>query len=479
MTTSDFRFGFRIVGATCEARRLVEAGAAFAAYAAVDARCEPDCEAYLSAFNFAEDFRQHLEDTGSTARFDGPCWSPWLWFDIDNKDLTIAWNDAKALADILCERYGLDSSELLLFFSGSKGFHLGLPTSIWTPAPSVMFHKIAKRFAENLATVAAVAVDTSVYDRVRAFRAPNSRHPKTSLYKRWLTFDELTGPLPYIRELAKAPAPFNVPIVTKLSEQAIADWQTAADQVAQEIEAMAARQAANNGTPTLNRLTLDFIRNGADRGDRHRRLYSAAANLSEFNCPSALAVALLEESARDSGLAPREVRRTIKCGLSAVSATSMRLDGSESPQNGLNASTVQEPSALNTDDTKGFSSQTCQQMTGTTVPTAAELAALWNRPLPAVQEKRENQSAFVLFAKELFQQMDSPEALAVPQTASPQPPISGSSPSIDRTPPSNARLYFIDKNMRPCEPADCFRWTWEGAPCWFDASDGLPPGVKK
>lgn len=73
--------------------------------------------------------------------------------------------------------------------------------------------------------------------------------------------------------------------------------------------------ALTNGTPRLNRATLDFIRDGADQGDRHRLLFSAAANLAELGCPSALAHALLTEGALDSGLPPAEVRRQIECGL--------------------------------------------------------------------------------------------------------------------------------------------------------------------
>lgn len=54
-------------------------------------------------------------------------------------------------------------------------------------------------------------------------------------------------------------------------------------------------------------------------GDRHRLLFSAAANLAEFGCPPALAHELLTESALDSGLPPKEVRRQIDCGLDPVS----------------------------------------------------------------------------------------------------------------------------------------------------------------
>ena len=59
----------------------------------------------------------------------------------------------------------------------------------------------------------------------------------------------------------------------------------------------------------------DFIRDGAANGDRHRLLFSAAANLAEFDCPPKLAFALLMPSALDSGLAPADAARQVECGL--------------------------------------------------------------------------------------------------------------------------------------------------------------------
>src|SRR3990167_439294 len=75
-------------------RRLVDAGAAFAAYAACDDRAEVTREAYLTAFTFGEDFRRLLLETGSTAGFSGPCWAPWLWWDINCENLEQAQADA-------------------------------------------------------------------------------------------------------------------------------------------------------------------------------------------------------------------------------------------------------------------------------------------------------------------------------------------------------------------------------------------------
>jgi hypothetical protein len=282
----------------------------------------------------------------------------------------------------------MEPADLLLFFSGSKGFHLGLPTALWSPAPTLDFHRTARRFAEHVAELAAVTLDAGVYDRVRAFRAPNSRHPKTGLYKRRLTFDELLGPLDAILTFAKTPAPFVVPVVTKTSDKAAADWQQAADEVRQEGEAKAARRAAGNGTPTLNRATLDFVRDGAHQGDRHRLLFSAAANLAEFACPPALVFALLTESGLDSGLPPKEVRRQIECGLAAVGSKPTHQNAAESTQRAPDGSNIGNPPERNTSDSGGSEGQSCQRLTGATDSTPtdlkAALARLWgSTPAPS------------------------------------------------------------------------------------------------
>ena len=314
--------------------------------------------------------------------FDGVCWSLWLWFDIDREDIGQALQDARrlvafiaerygldddalliffsgskgfhvglptslwqpsasvtfntaarrlaeALADVrrlaafVVERYSLDGDELLLFFSGSKGFHVGLPSSLWEPSASVTFHAIVRHLAEALAERAGVVIDAGVYDRVRAFRAPNSRHPKTGLHKRRLTFDELMGlSVDAIKRMAERPEAFDVPTLPPVNEQAATDWREAVHSVERTTEAKAERRAAGMSS-RLNRATRDIIANVETiaAGDRHRLLFSAAANLAELGCPPALAHELLTEAGRDAGLSPSEVRRQIDCGLSHHSTT--------------------------------------------------------------------------------------------------------------------------------------------------------------
>ena len=468
-------YGYRIVGACSETRRLVDAAAAFAGYAALDERCEPHKEAYLSAFQFGEDFRQLLIETGSTAGYSGSCWAPWLWFDLDSDELHYAHQDAAALAVFLVERFAVDPGELLTFFSGSKGFHVGLPTSLWAPGPSADFHRTARRFAERVAELAAVTIDTGVYDRVRAFRAPNSRHPKTGLHKRRLTLDELAGPLDTIVELAKVPAPFAVPTPTRNSDQAAADWEVAVEQVARETEAKAVRRAAGNGTPTLNRATLDFIREGAGTGDRHRLLFSAAANLAEFNCTPALAVALLEESALDSGLLPKDVRRQIECGLAAVVSAPTQQIAPGSTQRASDGSTVTKLPKAATSDSGGLSGQSCQQVTGATESTQAPelqtaLRNAWDRTTPA--PKTDQGEAGPQLPK--LDGRSSPAVLPpLPSPLSPLPPGAVNSGTLD-TPCRCKSTEYVDvaisegRTRRDCRKCGKFlgwgKWYEKGGP---------------
>ena len=310
------RLGYRIVGPCTGERRLVNWLAAFAGYATLDVRIDFNHEGYLSAFTFGLDFRAYLDANRSTKGFDGPCGAEFIWFDIDRTDLELARRDAARLALRLVERFALVDDGLLIFFSGSKGFHIGLPTLIWGPLPSLTFNRVTRQFAEGLAARANVAIDSGVYDKVRAFRAPNSRHQKTGLHKRALTLDELVGlSAERIQRLATTPQSFDLPTPTVGNRQADADWVAASATVEDEAAAVSERRTIG-GPAKLNRATLDFIRIGATPGDRHRALFSAAANLAEFGCPADLAQQLLTEAGLDSGLSPSETRRQIECGLS-------------------------------------------------------------------------------------------------------------------------------------------------------------------
>jgi hypothetical protein len=309
-------FGFRVVGHRAGRRRAVDWRLAFDAYAACDPRAALDREAYLSHFVFGDDFRTYLERNGSEAAFNGPCGADWLFWDIDRPgDLASALSDARRLAGAILDRYReLDDDALLVFLSGGKGMHIGIPTALWGPSPCGCFHETAKRFALAHGEQAGVLVDGTIYSKTRLLRAPNSRHPKTGLFKRRLALDELMHLKPEaVVELARHPEPFRVSRPDGPSPTAAADWLEAGRTVERRAEDR--RAAYRDGSARLTATTRAFIRDGASDGERALQLFRAAANLAEFDCPPELAHALLSEAALDSGLTPSETKRQIECGF--------------------------------------------------------------------------------------------------------------------------------------------------------------------
>src|SRR5262249_44984419 len=191
----------------------------------------------------------------------GPCGSPGVGLDIDREAPSAALADTRRLVGFVLERYRtLDDDALLLFFSGRRGYHLGLPLA-HNPDPSPFFHRTARRLAEGLAAGAGGKLDTSIYDRVRGFRAPNPPPPRSGLYKRRLTHAEVFGLSPErVVELAREPAPFEIPVIGEPIAEIEADWQEAADATQEQVQARAGRPHPGR----LQRATLDFLRDGAE-----------------------------------------------------------------------------------------------------------------------------------------------------------------------------------------------------------------------
>jgi len=320
--------GFRIVGPCTGDRRRVDAATAFRAYCQCDARANVEAEAYLSAFQFGDDFAEHLARTGSPAGFTGETWATHLWADVDRDEsaggIARALTDTRRLVDTLDERYGVPRCVLVPFVSGGKGFHLGIPTALWAPSASADFHAVARQLVETVAAAAGVAVDTGVFDRVRAFRAPNSKHPKTGLHKRHVPVEMLDViTVNGVLSLARKPEPFGMPSTdgVESADMLVAAWDAAGRAVAEKAAAVEQRRlevASGDRAVAVNKLTRAFLNGEVEVGDRHRLLYSAAANLAELGCPLSAVRALLTEPALDAGLPPKAVARQIECGHAAA-----------------------------------------------------------------------------------------------------------------------------------------------------------------
>jgi len=276
---------------------------------------------YLGTFWLTEDFKKHYETTGSTNEYDGICWSPWLWFDIDCKDnVEKAQLEVIKLADYFVS-IGVEQNDLLIFLSGNKGFHLAVP--FYGPSPSNDFNLKCKILAGQVVSrLGLECVDFTLYQKTRLFRCPNSRHEKTGLYKRLFELWEVRNKsLSELQEMAKSPKLFVVGDFKPMCEKLKAQWYSI------EMDKDIKNEKTNNSVSKkadyyppsrLNRNTIEFLRCGAEDGEREMACWKAAANISEMireEKYEELVYSLLKDAAEDSGLKPSEIKHAIKRGF--------------------------------------------------------------------------------------------------------------------------------------------------------------------
>lgn len=84
----------------------------------------------------------------------------------------------------------LGVEDVVVFFSGSKGFHVGVPEAYFGLEPSTTLPARLGDLAAEL-NKRWPTLDTTVYNANRKFRVPGSKHDKTGLYKTQLTVREL------------------------------------------------------------------------------------------------------------------------------------------------------------------------------------------------------------------------------------------------------------------------------------------------
>jgi hypothetical protein len=320
VNATPFNVGAFVLGSPTSPRALVRHADLLTAYA--DLTLEDEREAYLSHFIFGVEMQTHFAtNRQSVAGFAGPCWCRWLVLDIDRTDLVDALTDARRLVTALYQCYPETVGDVPVWFSGSKGFHVAVELT-HNPPPAVGFHRTARTFAESLAARAEVKIDTSVYDIAHIIRLPNTKHPKTGLFKRRVAAEALFQlTVPRILEHATHPAGDGISAARGPVPQLAEDWQEAEREAASTAEARDARRSACANTPDARapRYFLDLLRFGVDEGERHQTLFRCAAWLTEQGAPPSLVVAILTETGLDVGLTPKDVSRQIACGIEHAS----------------------------------------------------------------------------------------------------------------------------------------------------------------
>ena len=148
---------------------------------------DPQIECYTSMFRFGKEYKKHCDKTGSVKDIGNmPCYCDHLWFDIDDSDLERARLRAIELLAKIESEY---KAKAVIYFSGSKGFHIGISAVCIGAEPRSDLAQIFKIMASTIA--GDIPIDTSIYEKNRLWRAPNTINKKSGLYKIPLTYEEL------------------------------------------------------------------------------------------------------------------------------------------------------------------------------------------------------------------------------------------------------------------------------------------------
>lgn len=316
---------------------------------------------FLSQYCFDFELAKYFDQTGySIAGYAGACWCPFVWWDIDRDDLSDAQTDAARLVEFLTQTpadsdsdSGLivpDTESILIFFSGSKGFHVGVPIAVFGDEvkPGKEFPGRYKAAALEIARRAGVEIDKSVYDRQRLFRCPNTKHGKTGLYKIPLSYWEVTTALNIaeIRQRAQRPRRL-VWVESELDKVdidavryspavkpvpgAVALWSEVQADMFSELPSMGGAEredtekpiAVQYGAcvnrfpdgyeaPRIRRETLDYIQHGAQKGKRAVSLFNAVADCCRCGWNRQAVESLFFDVASQTGLSWAESRKEIE-----------------------------------------------------------------------------------------------------------------------------------------------------------------------
>jgi len=162
---------------------------------------ENKVDAYKTLFRFNIDYYNHFKKQNSVKGYSGAGYIDYFPFDIDDDNLSVAYDKTRYAIEILNIDFEYDVH--YLFFSGAKGFHVLIPSQcfgIFKPSDKLpgIFRKISQDLLPD-------TCDTSIYEINRLFRLNNTINSKTKLYKIALTRQDFDNGIDYIKELAQTP----------------------------------------------------------------------------------------------------------------------------------------------------------------------------------------------------------------------------------------------------------------------------------
>ncbi len=200
--------------------------------------------------DFEEYTRNNTKATGkrSVGGYEGRTLARFYPLDIDVEgDLEGALQALRTVLAILRDRWGVPPEALGIYFSGCKGFSVEIPGQCFGGFDPEPVRESARRFERLLRLLFPEAdelhLDPDIYDALRLWRVPNTRHGRSGLFKVRLTVEEVFSlSADQIRELARKPRrttrpqcePAPIPALVELWRRTAVTERAAPEQVARD-----------------------------------------------------------------------------------------------------------------------------------------------------------------------------------------------------------------------------------------------------
>lgn len=256
-------------------------------------------ECYATICRFPDEYREHVKKEKTVTGYKGPAYADTLWLDLDSKDLEQALSDAAITAAALCGQWGVHPDDLRIYFSGKKGFHVGIPVETFGAEPSADLPRALGVLAQRIADQAGVKLDPAIYKTNSLLRLPNTVNAKSGLYKIQLTWEELTS-VEEIKERARKPRTDRVPPGPGAYNDLLANlWQNILETLARDAKTSRELPVVGAGgvseVPRFDKVCMHRMMKGVGVGSRNEVALRLAVHLRQKGMPLSMAEAAILE----------------------------------------------------------------------------------------------------------------------------------------------------------------------------------------
>ena len=212
----------------------------------------------------------------------------YLDLDIDNieENYDKLIRDLKILVNKIISEFHISINDIQIYFSGSKGFHIVIPETVFGFTPGRTLNKDLKKIATYLkAYTLTRCIDTKIYDYKRLFRLVNSINYKTGLYKVYVSYNDLLD-MTYddLKQYASAPVEYTI-IPTQHNVKAEEAFNSLIERIdkkdKEKINMKVAREYIKR--KELLPCVKYILQNGATNGQRNNSTIALANSLFQIN----------------------------------------------------------------------------------------------------------------------------------------------------------------------------------------------------